>query len=946
MAWVLAVASFPIMATAVSVEVAQAPPVAAATSQDCVGASSPPSASPAMTPYSNAASPFLLPAWGDGAGWSNPSMYQTIVSGDIDGDGYGDLVARNTAGIEAHTVAPPYRAPVAGADKTTPDAPWPGQWTTKPDANAPAFPETGVWGYSNGEQPLNPSGGNEGPYWFPQFSDPSRYTTFRLADVDGKPGDELIVRRPHFATVAGDRFSNQVLTDTGVDVYHYENGAWSNPISGPAWDDYGPIPAQGGMVGVNPQGWFLPQYYETITTGDIDGTVDASGHTRKEIIGRGPDGIESYSLNAVGSGFDRLDPTSGILTDAQGWNLSPAQYETIKTGDFFGDGTDEIIAWASDTAVGGAQGAGLLLYRYDPASHTWGWVDTIGSWTTANGWANPAQYRTIRVADINGDGRDDVVGRGPAGLEAWTVDPVSRTWTPMITTPSTLAGSPFDQAPYYETILAADVLGSAGTTTTSPPAEVLARWPDGVHTYSYDPNSRSFQDTGLVATQFSDANGWNLPDRYESIRAVKVREGAAGQPDLQRALVGRDATGLRTFVVPQVPRPTQWVTPTAPFPAWAGGPVPSASGDNSDAGRAYNYLNTKVGNELWPKSSYPGQPVPAPDMIRTKYTDLTQDMGIVASTTQQVVPQRLNVTRATWNSTKQQLTDWTVGVQRMRAAFFSSSGATSIEQLLLTSLVVGSSGYSVDTISQQFDPGNKSRMWATIGNLVWGVIGGLGDGFLISVLAAGVASAFAYIPTGTHQQQLQLAADELNLMIVNAFCQADQFLYGSHDQTVGDLGLLTAMNMNISAGGVSSSQYLRMQQELTRQRAIWIYQQFAQSEPANGGWTIGWSGPGEGVNKDMSKNYPDMPWFIGDYYYSPQAKGNCAVGAQAAYDTLTQQLGVDQFDLYTPVWTFWDGSTTRHPGEFVGRSSTDVNGNPITVTGMAGWGVRLEHCGS
>ena len=51
--------------------------------------------------YNGACGPqFEQPAWGDGAGWTDPSKYSTIQLADLTGNGVDELIARNDDGIE------------------------------------------------------------------------------------------------------------------------------------------------------------------------------------------------------------------------------------------------------------------------------------------------------------------------------------------------------------------------------------------------------------------------------------------------------------------------------------------------------------------------------------------------------------------------------------------------------------------------------------------------------------------------------------------------------------------------------------------------------------------------------------------------------------------------------------------------------------------------------
>ena len=64
---------------------------------------------------------------------------------------------------------------------------------------------------------------------------------------------------------------------------------------------------------------------------------------------------------------------------------------------------------------------GLEAYSYQPSSQTWsqlpGSLGLTGDWLT-----NPTYYSTIQVGDVDGDGHADVVARGPFGIRTWFYD--------------------------------------------------------------------------------------------------------------------------------------------------------------------------------------------------------------------------------------------------------------------------------------------------------------------------------------------------------------------------------------------------------------------------------------------------------------------------------------------------------------------------------------------
>jgi hypothetical protein len=338
---------------------------------------------------------------------------------------------------------------------------------------------------------------------------------------------------------------------------------------------------------------------------------------------------------------------------------------------------------------------------------------------------------------------------------------------------------------------------------------------------------------------------------------------------------------------------------------------------------------------------------------------------------------------------KQQTTDWTLSVQRLRNYFFNSSGAASIEQIMMTSLVIGDTAYSAETIKGQFNAKDTTRMWAVIGDMLWGIIGALPTGgadWGFSIIGASVAAGLTYAPSNKYKQALNLEAADLDATIANTFCQGDAFLYGSHDQAVGDLGLLTGMDMAISANPLTSSSALTAQGAATRGRATWIYQQFAAMSQDEGGWTMAFQPALCVQNASTELAYglacrggatnPNIPCpvqrssgdvcgtqnQVGAYFAFPISK-DCQGGTGSSYSTsglqnpaysvLVQNLQANPLDMATPSWTFWEkpNSSGKPPGSnndpggtlahIVGDPQlwdyTDGSGTTTKVTGTLGW---------
>ena len=56
----------------------------------------------------------------------------------------------------------------------------------------------------------------------------------------------------------------------------------------------------------------------------------------------------------------------------------------------------------------------------------------VPGWTDAGGWTDPSQYSTIRLADVNGDGSDELLGRNSDGIEVFEFDTSVGQWRPQV----------------------------------------------------------------------------------------------------------------------------------------------------------------------------------------------------------------------------------------------------------------------------------------------------------------------------------------------------------------------------------------------------------------------------------------------------------------------------------------------------------------------------------
>jgi hypothetical protein len=257
-------------------------------------------------------------------------------------------------------------------------------------------------------------------------------------------------------------------------------------------------------------GWTAPQYYRTLQFPDVNGDGKA------DVCGRGFFGV-LCGLN-TGSDFGGAPPTwSSLFSDANGWTASK-YYTTIRFPDLDGDGRADVCGRGPDAAGNVRIWCGLSNGSNGFAAPT-AWNTTFGD----PAWDDDQYDSTIQFADADGDGRDDLCGRGPGGgpgsqIGIWCAlsNGSSGFGTPTLWNGS-IGNATWNSAPYYGTIRVGKGF-------------VCGRGSSGVYcAYS---NGTSFKYQVLESPNESDANGWLNPQYYSTIavpRDPKLMErGSAG----------------------------------------------------------------------------------------------------------------------------------------------------------------------------------------------------------------------------------------------------------------------------------------------------------------------------------------------------------------------------------------------------------------------------------
>jgi hypothetical protein len=133
--------------------------------------------------------------------------------------------------------------------------------------------------------------------------------------------------------------------------------------------------------------------------------ADVNSDDRADIVGFANDGV--YVSTSTGSGFTA--PSLWLAAFGYNYNVGAWRVERHPRymADVNGDGRDDVVGFGSGgVVVATSTGTGFNVQSR--------WVAAFGYSTTAGSWRTA--YHPRFLADVNGDGRDDVVGFGNPGV--------------------------------------------------------------------------------------------------------------------------------------------------------------------------------------------------------------------------------------------------------------------------------------------------------------------------------------------------------------------------------------------------------------------------------------------------------------------------------------------------------------------------------------------------
>lgn len=252
----------------------------------------------------------------------------------------------------------------------------------------------------------------------------------------------------------------------------------------------------------NAQNWHThPSYWQTIQYPD----VNADG--RSDVCSRGGAGIYCAITNAAGQ-FGSPTLWTTFFRDIQlpiSWKADPSYWSTIQFADVNGDRRDDVCGrYVDGIYCALSTGFGFAVPRL--------WTT---SFSDASGFkAADYYYGTIRFADLNGDRRADVCGRGIAGVSCAISTGFSFGVLSLWTTQYSDTFNWHTTPAYWSTLQFADINNDGK-------ADICGRGTAGM--YCGRSTGFNFADSSILhVPQFSDVNSWNLPQHYSTIRVVDV----------------------------------------------------------------------------------------------------------------------------------------------------------------------------------------------------------------------------------------------------------------------------------------------------------------------------------------------------------------------------------------------------------------------------------------
>jgi hypothetical protein len=225
------------------------------------------------------------------------------------------------------------------------------------------------------------------------FSDGEGYggdsagSTLQLADIDNDNDADLCARKS--GLIGSGIYCATNTSDNGT--------TFGNATKRTGGNDFGDWYGYGSSA----------VYYGSIRFADVnnDKVVD--------VCGRNSSGIECATNNGSGMFATVSQRTNVEFSDGLGWGIASAG-TTIQFADIDGDKLTDVCGRGLDGMLCMLGTGSTVVNQGFERAHIWS--DT-GDFSNGEGWSSNAKYYgSIRLGDINGDGRADVCGRGGSGV--------------------------------------------------------------------------------------------------------------------------------------------------------------------------------------------------------------------------------------------------------------------------------------------------------------------------------------------------------------------------------------------------------------------------------------------------------------------------------------------------------------------------------------------------